>query len=181
VFYPLSISRWAQKLTTSLRKRLGPNIAKMIPTYLAMVLVWMLNGIWHGAGWQFVAFGMYQGVLIVLGMQFEPVFDWIIAKLKINTNCFSWRLWQMLRTLVLIMGGRIIFKARGLYEAMRIGWSILKVHNIWIFTDGTLFKLGLNAWELFLLFVAVLVLLTVSILLQNLLADLSKSVKDCLQ
>jgi hypothetical protein len=164
VFYPLSISRWAQKLTTSLRKRLGPNIAKMIPTYLAMVLVWMLNGIWHGAGWQFVAFGMYQGILIVLGMQFEPVFDWIIAKLKINTNCFSWRLWQMLRTLVLIMGGRIIFKASGLYEAMRIGWSILKVHNIWIFTDGTLFKLGLNAWELFLLFVAVLVLLTVSIL-----------------
>ncbi|MER2143663.1 MAG: MBOAT family O-acyltransferase, partial [Eubacteriales bacterium] len=78
VFYPLSISRWAQKLTTSLRKRLGPNIAKMIPTYLAMVLVWMLNGIWHGAGWQFVAFGMYQGILIVLGMQFEPVFDWII-------------------------------------------------------------------------------------------------------
>ena len=152
VFYPLSISRWAQKLTTSLRKRLGP------------VLVWMLNGIWHGAGWQFVAFGMYQGILIVLGMQFEPVFDWIIAKLKINTNCFSWRLWQMLRTLVLIMGGRIIFKASGLYEAMRIGWSILKVHNIWIFTDGTLFKLGLNAWELFLLFVAVLVLLTVSIL-----------------
>jgi D-alanyl-lipoteichoic acid acyltransferase DltB (MBOAT superfamily) len=136
----------------------------MIPTYLAMVLVWMLNGIWHGAGWQFVAFGMYQGILIVLGMQFEPVFDWIIAKLKINTNCFSWRLWQMLRTLVLIMGGRIIFKASGLYEAMRIGWSILKVHNIWIFTDGTLFKLGLNAWELFLLFVAVLVLLTVSIL-----------------
>ena len=91
VFYPLSISRWAQKLTTSLRKRLGPNIAKMIPTYLAMVLVWMLNGIWHGAGWQFVAFGMYQGILIVLGMQFEPVFDWIIAKLKINTNCFSSR------------------------------------------------------------------------------------------
>lgn len=164
VFYPLSISKWAQKLTTSLRKRLGPNIAKMIPTYLAMVLVWMLNGIWHGAGWQFVAFGMYQGILIVLGMQFEPVFDWIIAKLKINTNCFSWRLWQMVRTLALIMGGRIIFKASGLYEAMRIGWSILKVHNIWIFTDGTLFKLGLNAWELFLLFVAVLVLLTVSIL-----------------
>ena len=164
VFYPLSISKGAQKLSTACRKRLGPNLSKMIPTYLAMVLVWILNGIWHGAGWQFVAFGMYQGVLIVLGMQFEPVFDWIINRLKIRTDCFSWRLWQRLRTLALIMGGRIIFKASGLYEAMRIGWSILKVHNVWIFTDGTIFTLGLDAWHLFVLFVAVLVLLTVSLL-----------------
>jgi hypothetical protein len=164
VFYPLSISRASQALSKRCRKRFGPGLGKMLPTYLAMVLVWLLNGIWHGAGAQFVVFGMYQGILIVLGMQLEPVFQWIIDKFRIRTDCFSWRLWQMLRTLALIMGGRIIFKASGLYEAMRIGWSILKIHNIWIFTDGTLFKLGLNAWELFLLFVAVLVLLTVSIL-----------------
>lgn len=163
VFYPLSISRASQALSKRCRKCFGPGLGKMLPTYLAMVLVWLLNGIWHGAGVQFVAFGLYQGILIVLGMQLEPVFQWIIDKFRIRTDCFSWRLWQILRTLALIMGGRIIFKANGLYEAMRIGWSILKIHNIWIFTDGTLFKLGLNAWEMFVLFVAVLVLLTVSL------------------
>jgi len=136
----------------------------MIPTYLAMVLVWLLNGIWHGAGAQFVAFGMYQGILIVLGMQFEPVFEWIINKFNIRTDCFSWRLWQRLRTLALIMGGRIIFKANGLPEAARIAGSIFTTRNWWVLTDGTIFTLGLDAWEMFVLFVAVLVLLTVSIL-----------------
>ena len=164
VFYPLSISKGSQKLSTVCRKWFGPNIGKMIPTYLAMVIVWILNGIWHGAGVQFVAFGMYQGVLIVLGMQFKPVFDWIIEKFHIRTDCFSWRLWQRVRTLLLIMGGRIIFKASGLPEAIRIAGSIFTVHNWWILTDGTLFELGLDAWEMFVLFVAVLVLLTVSIL-----------------
>ena len=164
VFYPLSISAPAQALGKHCRKRFGANLGKMIPTYLAMVLVWLLNGIWHGAGAQFVAFGMYQGILIVLGMQFEPVFEWIIDKFKIRTDCFSWRLWQRVRTLALIMGGRIIFKANGLPEAIRIFGSIFKMRNWWIFTDGTIFTLGLDAWEMFVLFVAVLVLLTVSIL-----------------
>ena len=62
------------------------------------------------------------------------------------------------------MGGRIIFKASGLPEAGRIFRSIFTVRNWWVLTDGTVFKLGLDAWELFVLFVAVLVLLTVSIL-----------------
>lgn len=164
VFYPLSISRPAQALGKLCRRRLGPRLGKMIPSYLAMVLVWLLNGVWHGAGAQFVVFGMYQGVLIVLGMQLEPVFEWIIGKFRIRTDCFSWRLWQRLRTLALIMGGRIIFKARGLPEALRIFRSIFTVRNWWALTDGTVFTLGLDAWELFVLFVAVLVLLTVSIL-----------------
>ncbi len=164
VFYPLSISRAAQTLSKHCRKWFGPNLGKMIPTYLAMVLVWLLNGIWHGAGAQFVAFGMYQGILIVLGMQFEPVFEWIINKFNIRTDCFSWRLWQRLRTLALIMGGRIIFKANGLPEAARIAGSIFTTRNWWVLTDGTIFTLGLDAWEMFVLFVAVLVLLTVSIL-----------------
>jgi D-alanyl-lipoteichoic acid acyltransferase DltB (MBOAT superfamily) len=164
VFYPLSISRAAQALSKHCRKWFGPNLGKMMPTYLAMVLVWLLKGIWHGAGAQFVVFGMYQGILIVLGMQFEPLFDRIIQKFNIRTDCFSWRLWQRLRTLALIMGGRIIFKANGLGEAVRIFGSIFRMRNWWIFTDGTFFTLGLGAWDMFVLFVAVLVLLTVSIL-----------------
>jgi len=51
-----------------------------------------------------------------------------------------------------------------LSEAGRIFRSIFTTHNWWALTDGTIFKLGLDAWELFVLFVAVLVLLTVSIL-----------------
>ncbi len=164
VFYPLSISKAAQALGKRCRKAFGPKLGKMLPTYLAMVIVWMLNGIWHGAGKQFVAYGLYQGFLIVLGMQCEPLNHWLLDKLKVRTDCFSWKAWQCFRTLVLVMLGRILFKASSLYEGLRMWWSIIKHQNFWIFTDGTLLNLGLDAWQLFVLFLALLVLLTVSIL-----------------
>ncbi len=164
VFYPLSISKAAQFLGKHCRKVFGAKLGKMLPTYLAMIIVWTLNGIWHGAGKQFAVYGFYQGFLIVLGMQTESLSLWVIDKLKIRTNCFSWRLWQRLRTFALIVWGRIIFKASGLREAFRIWGSILKVHNPWVLTDGTLFTLGLDPWEMFVLFVAVLVLFAVSLM-----------------
>ena len=164
VFYPLSISKAAQAIGKRSRKAFGPKLGKMLPTYIAMLVVWMLNGIWHGAGKQFVVYGLYQGFLIVLGMQAEPLNKLLIEKLHIRTDCFSWRLWQMLRTFTLVLLGRIIFKANGLSEAFRIFGEIARAHNLWVFTDGTIFSLGLGPWEMFVLFVAILVLFAVSLM-----------------
>lgn len=164
IFYPLSISKAAQALGKRCRKLFGPKLGKMLPTYLAMVIVWTMNGVWHGAGRQFAVYGFYQGILIVLGMQFEPVFKWIIDKFKINTECFSWRLWQILRTFALVVWGRIIFKASSLEEAFRIWGNVLTHRNYWVITDGTIFKLGLDSWQMFVLFCGLLIMLVVSLM-----------------
>lgn len=164
VFYPLSISKTAAKLGKRTSKIFGPQLGKMIPTYIALMIVWILNGIWHGTGKQFVAYGLYQGTLIILGMQTAPLWSRVLEKLRVNTNCFSWRLWQMTRTTLLMIFGRLLYKASSLRSAVRVFKSILTVHNYWVITDGTLFTLGLDAWEMFVLFLAMLVLLTVSIL-----------------
>lgn len=164
VFYPLSISKAAQSLSKRTRKLFGPKLGKMIPTYIAMIIVWTLNGIWHGSGKQFAVYGFYQGFLIILGMQTEPYTTKLLQKFNVRTDCFSWKLWQTVRTFALVVWGRILFKAANLHEAFRIWGNVFKVHNPWVLTDGTLFTLGLDAHEMFILFLAVLVLLMVSIL-----------------
>ena len=164
IFYPLSISRFAQALGKRCRKLFGAKLGKVMPTYLVMALVWTMNGIWHGAGKQFAVYGFYQGLLIVLGMQTEGLSAWVIDKLKIRTDCFSWKLWQTLRTFALVVWGRILFKASGLREAFHIWASVFRDRNPWVLTDGTVFKLGLSAWEMFVLFVALLVLLLVDVM-----------------
>ena len=164
VFYPLSISKAAQWLGKHCRKVFGAKLGKMIPTYLAMVIVWTLNGIWHGAGKQFAVYGFYQGILIVLGMQTETLNQWLFDKLRVNTDCFSWRLWQRLRTFGLMVWGRILFKASGLREAFRIWGSVITVRNPWVLTDGTVFTFGLDAWEMFVLFLGILVMFSVSLM-----------------
>jgi hypothetical protein len=34
----------------------------------------LLGGLWHGAAWTFVLWGLYQGALLILYRPFEPVF-----------------------------------------------------------------------------------------------------------
>ena len=87
-----------------------------------------------------------------------------LEKLNVNTDCFSWRLWQMTRTTLLMVFGRLLYKASSLREAWRVFVNILTVHNYWVLTDGSLFRMGLNAHQMLILFVAMIVLLTVSIL-----------------
>lgn len=38
--------------------------------FLNLVIVWFLTGLWHGASWNFVLWGLYYGVLIIIEKQF---------------------------------------------------------------------------------------------------------------
>ncbi|HLL77065.1 MAG TPA: MBOAT family O-acyltransferase [Pyrinomonadaceae bacterium] len=47
VFFPLSVGRWRRRL------------------YLNLLAVFLLCGLWHGAGWGFVIWGLYHGLFLV--------------------------------------------------------------------------------------------------------------------
>lgn len=45
---------------------LGGNRNGALKTYRNLFIVWFLTGLWHGASWNFVLWGLYFGVLIVI-------------------------------------------------------------------------------------------------------------------
>lgn len=45
---------------------LGGNRKGPVRTYLNLMLVFLLSGLWHGAGWHYLVWGVTQGVLYVL-------------------------------------------------------------------------------------------------------------------
>jgi alginate O-acetyltransferase complex protein AlgI len=61
--------RWHISLSTWLRDYLyiplGGNRNGRRRTYLNLFLTMLLGGLWHGAAWTFVAWGVYQGVLLM--------------------------------------------------------------------------------------------------------------------
>ena len=73
IFYPVSLSKPMKKLTLKARKVLGNHGGALISGAVALFCVWFLNGLWHGAGWPFLLFGMYHFLLIVIGNIFEPL------------------------------------------------------------------------------------------------------------
>ena len=45
---------------------LGGNRKGMLRTIINLLVVWTITGIWHGASWNFMLWGLYFGILIVL-------------------------------------------------------------------------------------------------------------------
>ena len=62
--------RWHISLTTWLRDYLyiplGGNRASAARTYINLVTVFLLCGLWHGAQWTFVVWGLYHGLFLVV-------------------------------------------------------------------------------------------------------------------
>lgn len=65
--------RWHITLGTWFREYvyipLGGNKKGALRQMLNLSLVWFLTGLWHGASWNFVIWGLYYGVLLVLEKQ----------------------------------------------------------------------------------------------------------------
>ena len=64
----------AQKLGRKSRKKFGPRMGKLVPSYLALIFVWSITGIWHGAAWKYVIWGLANLFIIVFSMQMETVY-----------------------------------------------------------------------------------------------------------
>lgn len=168
LFYPLLKSNFLVKAGTYTRKWFGKKTGRKIPTWMGMFVLWFTIGLWHGGSWNYiVGTGFLHFFYIVGGQIMEPVFKKTIAVFKINTECYSYHLFQQLRTFALISIGWVFFRA----SSFRTGVSMLRASlypNIWIFTDGSLFKLGLDVPDFIVGVIALGILLLISKLHQRL-------------
>ncbi|MBQ3423608.1 MAG: MBOAT family protein [Clostridia bacterium] len=164
VFYPVMLSGFVTKAGKVARSRFGSHAAKVVPSAITSFIVFFLVGIWHGANWHYVAFGLYNAILVAGGVALGPLFETLTKKLHIRTDVFSWRLFQMVRTFLIACIGKVIAHSWSLMTALKTLKKMATEFTPWVFTDGTLFKLGLNQFEMFVLFVATIILMSVSIL-----------------
>lgn len=55
---------------------LGGNRVSKIKHIRNLLIVWLLTGLWHGAAWNFVAWGLYYGVILIIEKYLlSPVLD----------------------------------------------------------------------------------------------------------
>lgn len=71
--------------------------------------------------------GIYYWLLITTSELCAPIFKSIIKLLKINTECYSWKLFQRVRTFILFIFGLSFFRATSLMEGIKMWKSALAV------------------------------------------------------
>lgn len=164
IFYPISISKFSLKMNKNARKIFGNTMGRIISSGFPILVVWFLTGIWHGASWNYVAWGMFHGVLIMLSQIFTPYNEKLSEKLHIPRESFGFRLYQMIRTFLLCCVGRVFFRANGLKEALKIFIRMFSGAGMQYIGTGQLLGHGLNKANMIVVLAAILVLWMVSML-----------------
>lgn len=136
VFYPLALSKRftgfskKMKATKFGSSKAGAHIAKVLPTSFASLVVFFLVGVWHGANWKYVAFGIWNGGIIMLSTLLEPVFAMMVKKLRINAEKLYFKVFQMVRTFLVVYIGYVFDVAPDLTQSMRTFRLMLTDHNL---------------------------------------------------
>lgn len=145
VMYPILKSRAWDSMGSRLKKKFGKKAGKRIPLYLAMLILWFCNGIWHGNSWKYIiGVGLWFWFAIVAGQILEPVFLRLSKALRIPTESAGWRVFQSFRTYVTYGIGALFFCASDLRNGFFLIRCGLKTFHPSIYVDGSFFKLGLD-------------------------------------
>lgn len=168
VLNPILKSELWRRMKKKSRKRFGDKKGELPPLYLGLFLSWFIIGLWHGGSWNIIfGVGIWCWFIIVLGELLAPIGKWILDKTEIKTECFSWRLFQRIRTFVIFAVGLSFFRAESLTEGMKFWGGIFSENNPWILFDRSLFNLGLDAQDFLVGVAALFIFLIVSVLKQK--------------
>lgn len=102
--------RWHISLSTWFRDYLylplGGNRISRIRTFFNLTIVFFLCGLWHGASWTFVIWGLYHGFFLIIERAFLG--NWLKKIPSLISHIY---------TILVVMIGFVLFRAKNMYYA----------------------------------------------------------------
>lgn len=102
VFYPASLSGWMKSFSKFAKKTFGKQTGRTLPICLANLIVFLVVGVWHGAAWKFIIYGLYNGLIIAFSGLMAPSYRKWKKALHISDDSRAFHLFQIFRTFVLV-------------------------------------------------------------------------------
>lgn len=144
VYYPIALSKKCKSLTKRARKLFGNRYGPILTSLFALLVVWLCNGLWHGAGTQYVLFGLYYFVVLAVGRLVEPLARSMALRFGINRECILYRVMQTARTLVVVFVGELLFRAKGCRVGLAMLAKAVRSVTLASFANGSVFTHGLD-------------------------------------
>lgn len=167
VFYPLSVTKPMMKLSKWSRAHLGNAVGKRLPVYLATAITWFLTGLWHGAAWNFIVWGMLNCAVILISQEFEPLYRRFREKFPKLTASYGYHCFEATRTFLLMGLIRSLDCYANVGLTFKMWGSIFTKSNFAKCFGGEIFELGLELKDYVILAVAILIVAVVAKLSQS--------------
>lgn len=159
--------RWHISLSTWFRDYLyiplGGNRCSKPRKYFNVMVTMAVSGLWHGANWTYVAWGLLHGAYQVIG---DMTGGWrakLYDALHTKKESISFRLAQTVSTFVLVDVAWIFFRAPSVTHALRFCKRLVTKWDPWNLFNGTVYTLGLDRPEFNILIVSLAVLFLVDL------------------
>lgn len=148
ILYPILKSNLWQNFGKFTKKIFGKKTGKKIPVWCGLMISWFLIGFWHGGHWNYIiGVGLFFGTVIILSEILKPFFEKVNRALHINTDCFSWHAFRVVRTFLIFMIGLSFFRAQSFGYGIEVWKIALSTWNPWVLFDGSFYNLGLAERE----------------------------------
>ncbi len=163
VFYPVSLSRHFRSFSRSVRKHISSkHLAAMLPGAYALFFVWLCNGLWHGAGAKYIAYGLYYYALMMLGQAARPLSDRLLSRLSVSRASRGYHIFEVGRTCLLVCFGMLIFRSAGLHQAASIMTAIVSDPHVSGFASEIMSIKGIDIADYIVLLAASLLMVFIS-------------------
>lgn len=160
IFYPVSLAKPVKNFAKKVKNVFGRNVSKFVAPTVALFCVWICNGLWHGAQWTFIFYGMYYFVIIFIETITEAPVKKLTEKLHINRESNVYKAFQSVKLFFIVIIGEMFFRAESLKAGFIMFGKIFTDFHISYFWNHR-FKLHLDAYDLIVALVGVLVVFIV--------------------
>ncbi len=161
IFYPISVAKPMLKLSKFSRKHFGDAIGKRVSVYLSSFIVWFTTGLWHGASWNFIVWGIMNFVVIMISQELKPFYDWFHSKFNVDGKTW-FRGFRVLRTVFLMSMIRMFDVYRDVPLTFKMVGNMFTHFKVSVFWSGDLLLLGLTGVDFMILAASLITLFTVS-------------------
>ena len=151
----LKLSKWS-------RAHLGEVIGKRVPVYLSSFAVWLTTGIWHGAAWNFIVWGLMNFVVIMISQELEPLYARFHERFKVRGK-MPYEVFQIIRTVLLMSAIRMFDCYRDVPLTFKMVGSMFTQWDFSAFTSGALMDIGLSGADYLVLLAGLIIVLGTSI------------------
>ena len=165
IFLPLSVSKPLLKLSKSVRSkdsRFMKGLGKRIPVYTATIVTWFLTGLWHGAAWNFIVWGMLNCLVILVSQECEPLYRRFRNKCPKLVASYPYHCFEAIRTFLLMGLIRSLDCYRNVGITFSMWGSMFTKFNWNEVFGGGLASLGLKVVDYVIIAIAIVIVFIVS-------------------